>query len=254
MTTSEEPDDPFSAHFKRDPLPGAGIRVILLTKLAAELATPMITPLLERISEQGRAVEHQVVPVGDLGLAESLRRGLEGARLPLVLVTTAAEPDLADHLGPLLSAINKGDHVIGRRPQATGASFSRLIAWLFRRLIFAVPLDDVHSPCRLHRLEKLLAIPFQSASSFLDTEILAKATFLGHLIDEVDVPPLRCHSWNEHWWIDARRLLKHPQFEAQSRPAEVAQGQPKGHDSPGAQDQQGVSHVVESGSFENHLT
>ena len=38
--------------------------------------------------------------------------------------------------------------------------------------------------------EKLAAIPLQSASSFLDVEILAKATFFGHLIDEVDVPPL----------------------------------------------------------------
>ena len=32
MTTSEEADDPFLAHFKRDPLPDAGIRVILLTR------------------------------------------------------------------------------------------------------------------------------------------------------------------------------------------------------------------------------
>ena len=33
MTTSEELDDPFSAHFKRDPLPGAGIRIILLDSI-----------------------------------------------------------------------------------------------------------------------------------------------------------------------------------------------------------------------------
>ena len=46
------------------------------------------------------------------------------------------------------------------------------MAWLFRRLIFAVPLHDVHSPCRLHRLEKLQAISLQSESSFLDPEIL----------------------------------------------------------------------------------
>ncbi len=70
------------------------------------------------------------------------------------------------------------------------AAWDRWLASLPRRLVFAVPLRDVHSPCRLHRLEKLARIPFQSASSFLDMEILAKATFLGHLIDEVDVPPL----------------------------------------------------------------
>ena len=31
----------------------------------------------------------------------------------------------------------------------------------------------------------LAAVALQSSSSFLDVEILAKATFLGHLIDEV---------------------------------------------------------------------
>ena len=39
-------------------------------------------------------------------------------------------------------------------------------------------------------MEKLAAIPLQSGSSFLDLEILAKATFLGHLLSEVEIPPL----------------------------------------------------------------
>ena len=47
MTTSEELDDPFSAHFKRDPLPGAGIRIVLLTKLPHEQAEAVIAPLVE---------------------------------------------------------------------------------------------------------------------------------------------------------------------------------------------------------------
>src|SRR5262249_21678117 len=155
--------------------------IILLTKSTAELATPLIAPLVERIRELGRAVEDRVVPVDDLGLAESLGRGLEDASLPLVLITTAAEIQTENHLQPLLNAIDKSDHVVGRRPESTRFSFPSFIAKLFRRLVFALPLDDVHSPLRLHRLEKLLAIPFQSRSSLLDTEILAKATFLGHL-------------------------------------------------------------------------
>ncbi len=47
MTTSEE-QDPFSAHFKRDPLPGAGIRIVMLTKLPYEQAEAVIAPLSER--------------------------------------------------------------------------------------------------------------------------------------------------------------------------------------------------------------
>ena len=73
----------------------------------------------------------------------------------------------------------------GRAARRASSGGSASLPW---GSVFAVPVLDVHSPCRLHRREKLAAIPLQSASSFLDVEILAKATFLGHLIDEVDVP------------------------------------------------------------------
>ena len=184
-----------------------------------------------------------------------LRRGLrQGASLPLVLVTTARyEPWTAKHLDPLLEAIDKSDHVVGRRSDLPAGGFKSFVAWLIRRLVFAVPLDDVHSPCRLHRLEKLAAITLQSGSSFLDVEILAKATFLGHLIDQVDVPPLPADIWNEGSWADGGRVFKHPEFEVQSHPPEVAQGQGEGDDGPRGQDQHGAAHVVEGGAFENHL-
>ena len=58
-------------------------------------------------------------------------------------------------------------------------------------MVFAVPTLDVHSPCRLHRREKLEALSLQSSSRFLDIEILAKGTFLSHLLDEVPVPRLK---------------------------------------------------------------
>jgi hypothetical protein len=253
MTTTEEFDDPYLAHFKREPLPSAGIRVIMLTRKADDRATDVVASLLERIGELGRAVEARMISVDDLGMAEAIRRGLEDAQLPLVLITTAEEPWTAAHLEPLLKAIDSSDHVIGRRSVKNGDDALSWLGWILRRMIFAVPLHDIHSPCRLHRLEKLLAIPLQSQSSFVETEILAKATFLGHLLDEVEVPPLLCHSWNERWWIDASRVLKHPEFEARSCPPEKAQSQHEGHHGPGGEDQHGVSHVVECGSFEDHL-
>ena len=47
MTTSEEFDDPFLRHFQRDPLPDAGIRIILLTDLHDDRAEAMIAPLAD---------------------------------------------------------------------------------------------------------------------------------------------------------------------------------------------------------------
>ncbi len=40
----EEFDDPFLRHFRRDPLPDAGIRIVLLTDLPPDRAEEVIAP------------------------------------------------------------------------------------------------------------------------------------------------------------------------------------------------------------------
>ena len=234
MTTSEEFDDPFLRHFQRDPLPDAGIRIILLTDLPADRAEAIIAPLAESSGLDGPdGRDHASSGSKGQGLDLALSRRLAGAQLPLVLVTTAEEPWTEAHLKPLLEAIDHCDHVIGRRPAGAWGQFRRWLASMARRLVFAVPLRDIHSPCRLHRLDKLAAIPLQSSSSFLDLEILAKATFFGHLIDEVDIPPMRARTGSRGWWADCRRLLRDPRFAHPSGPSEEAECQDEGDDRPG---------------------
>jgi len=252
MATSEVSDDPIEIHSRREPLPSAGIRIILLTDMPGENAEAVVAPLVDHIAALGRPVERSIVPVDGCDFGHSLSVGLEGAHLPLVLTTTAQEPWTKAHLDPLLEAIDHADHVVGRRPAGRRENRQRWLRALPRRLIFAVPLLDVHSPCRLHRLEKLSVIPLQSASSFLDTEILAKATFFGQLIAEVDVPPLRGLTRFTSWWSDWNQVLRHPQFQRPSGPAEETQRQHEGPDSPGGQDQQGEADVGERGAFEDH--
>ena len=159
MTTTEDLDDPYFRHFHREPLPDAGIRIVLLTELTPERAESVVAPLVDRLREMGREVETQIIPIVDADLGSAPTSGLEGGRLPLVLVTTALEPWTAAHLEPLLKAIDHCDHVIGCRPPGPGEGWRRWLLSLPRRLVFAVPLLDVHSPCRLHRREKLAAIP-----------------------------------------------------------------------------------------------
>ena len=100
------------------------------------------------------------------------------------------------------------------------AGVLRWLGSLPRRLIFAVPVLDVHSPCQLHRVEKLAAIPLQSGSSFLDLEILAKATFLGHLLSEVEIPPLGGWTTWRGWWTDLVTVLRRPEFRDPAVPAQ----------------------------------
>ena len=252
MTTAETSDDPFADHLRRDPLPSAGIRIILLTDLPAESADGIISPLANLIAALGRPVERSIVSIGGDGLGRALERGLQGATLPLVLVTTAEEPWTAEHLEPLLEAIDQCDHVVGCRQDRTRTNWSGLPSLVMRRLIFAVPLRDVHSPGRLHRLDKLAAIPLQSSSSFVDTEILAKATFLGHLIDEVAIPPLRGRVRSTRLWTDVNQVLGHPRFVRSSGPAEEPQCQRESDDDPGGEDQHGSADIEQTCPLEQH--
>jgi hypothetical protein len=251
MTTSSGSDDPFEIHSHREPLPNAGIRIIFLTDLPEANAEALIAPLVELIRELGRPVEQRIVPITGSDMGRCVSAGLAGASLPLVLVTTALEPWTKAHLDPLLEAIDHSDHVVGRRPADGWETTKRWLASVPRRMIFAVPLLDVHSPCRIHRLEKLAAIPLQSSSSFLDIEILAKATFFGHMIADVGVPPLRGLVHSRAAWSDWHLVLRHPEFRPASGPAEEPQREHEGSDGPGNQDQERRADIGQARAFQD---
>ena len=138
---------------------------------------------------------------------------MEGSAQPLVLVTAPLETLSPEHVEPLLKAIDLCDHAIGRRPASTGKKILRWMGSLPRRLVFAVPVLDVDSPLLApSRREAAGLSRLQSASSFLNLEILAKATFLGHLLSEVDVPPVRGWTSRRGWWTDLVTILKSPEF------------------------------------------
>jgi hypothetical protein len=108
----------------------------------------------------------------------------------LVLVTTSAGDWTASHLDPMLDAIEHADHVVGRRRTGRWSSLVRFCKSLPWRIRYAVPVSDLDSPCRLHRVEALSALYLEANGAGLPLEILAKATYLGQLIDEVSVPSI----------------------------------------------------------------
>src|SRR5213078_1565937 len=97
---------PFEAHFHRDPLPGAGIRVIVVCHDDGPPADRVARSLEDLIVARGRRVETIVMPVAGRGFNRALELGLEGASEPLVLITSATEPWTAGHLDPLLASID----------------------------------------------------------------------------------------------------------------------------------------------------
>ena len=251
MAESEEYVDPFEAHTKREPLRRAGVHVVVLSFGTPERAQAIADALVKTLAGAGRTAQSRVIDVGD-DRGHALERGLQGATLPLVLVTTGAEPWTRTHLDPLLKSIDKCDHAVGRRPAGAVSGLGRRLGAFWRGRIFGAPVLDVHSPCRLHRLERLRAITLQSKSAFVDLEVLAKATFLGHLLDEVDVPALATADLGRPSWGDFFSVFRNPTFVRRSGPAEDLQGDDERHDRPGREDGHGGSNVQDTRPLKHH--
>src|SRR3954471_7723460 len=141
MSTDEAFDehDPFYAHFHRQPLPGAGVRIVQITELSEVSARPVIAPIADALAAAGREVQTRVVAFekGKTRLGKALEDALDGHLPPLVLVTTAVEPLSPAHVEPLLAAIDFCDHVTGRRPLGLARRVLRRIGSLPRKVIFA---------------------------------------------------------------------------------------------------------------------
>lgn len=119
------------------------------------------------------------------GYGAALRTGLAAARHPLVLTMPAGAGYRAEDVGPLLDLIDKVDLVCCRRPSRPWLK-SRLVSWLIS-LAFGPRLKDPACPFRLYRRSIFARIPIQSNSSFANVEILAKANFLGCLMNDPEV-------------------------------------------------------------------
>ena len=128
---------------RRDPLPDAGIRIIFLTELPADSAerihcaasSPGYRPPRRPVAARTVILDGRTARLND-----AVRAALDDRSHPLVLITTAVEPWSPAHLEPLLEAIDRCDHVVGRRPAGTWRRLTRWIGCLARRLIFAVPV------------------------------------------------------------------------------------------------------------------
>ncbi|WP_165070908.1 hypothetical protein [Paludisphaera rhizosphaerae] len=251
MTSPEpfDPDDPFAVHFHREPMGTVGVGVVVLSNAPIDPeASSIWDESLSWLRSQGRPVDvvFQAVDPTRPQLGVLIREALIALPHPIIALAASATPPSQTHWAPLLKALDQADHVVGGRPAGGGTAVARSLARIVRRLVFGVPVADVYSPLRLHRAEKLWEIPLQSGSSFVNVEVLAKATFLGHILDEPKIPALAGTTWRKGSFHDLNVVFKKPTFrrppEYQSGPFEESESKPEGPDRPGGEDRQGHEH------------
>lgn len=193
-------------NWEREPIHDAAISAIVTVPPGASALERVVGPLAQVLDKRDRGFEILVIdetckpldveklrPIVRLRVVESekpghgaaLRAGLKEAANPLVFTFPATgEYDPAD-LVKLMENIDKADVICGQR-QGLGWA-ARWRAWLVPYGLFGVNFKDVRCPVRLYRRDIFKRIPIQSASGFAEVEILAKATFLERIFDEVPI-------------------------------------------------------------------
>jgi len=206
--------------------------------------TAVLAQELEKVSPRARVLWDPT----RRGIGAALRLALPAFKHPLLCCSTCDQQLRPEDLQLLLKEIDKVHIVTGYRlgPKVPGGL--RIVGWLYRlgvRVLLGAPLDplptwlgwqgqwdrllarvifglrftDVACCFRLFRREVFTRIPLQSDGEFVHVEILAKANFLGHLMNEV---PVRhqprgdldavSKSNRRQYRRAAYRILTHPDF------------------------------------------
>jgi glycosyltransferase involved in cell wall biosynthesis len=161
-----------------------------------------------------------------LGFGACLRTALAETTTPLFFYTALDYPYAPSDIRPMLDRINLRDEVLGKQPDLisgcrTGLDKPGLVKWSGRawrafwrvfagmpigdpppwhgwaayryrlrtKWAYGVPLADVNSCFKLFRTDFLRRFPIQSDGDFVHTELVAKATFLTSIMDEVPLTP-----------------------------------------------------------------
>jgi len=183
------------------------------------------------------------------GFGACLRTALPHAKQPLLFYTSPDYPYSPQDLPKLLERIGIRDAILNKQAdlisgcrtgRPASAIFSalgkawRLLcrglfglqleaapAWLgvrgtlyrwFAKCAFGVPLADVNSKFKLFRTSFLCRFPIQSDSDFVHTELVAKATFLTSIMDEVPLTPAEAVPPPASVWKDFWRVFQSPDF------------------------------------------
>ncbi len=242
-------DDPFARAIRRESRSGAGIDVLVWDAGDAERAERIGVGLVRLIEAERRSARMRILcSNAEEGQGATLRKAIEETSAPLILITTAIEPWTAAHLSPVLESVDRADHVLGRRPIRGAALWKARLHKLARTLVYSTPILDTTTPCRLHRREAIAAIPLQSESCYLEFEMLAKATFLGHLVEETPIPGLEADENPRRramWAHDRADVWRRPIFRIEpaamaavgSGPAKETEGQEEGDEGPGGENE-----------------
>ena len=232
-----------------------------------------------------RALKHD----SQKGFGACLKTALGEAKHPLFFYTALDYPYSPADLAKFLPRIEVRDEVLGTQPDLisgcrTGRPTPALVSWIGKgwRLLWrvahglhlqplpawpglrgylyglfvgwtlGVPLADVNSKFKLFRIAFLKRFPIQSDSDFVHAELVAKATFLTSIMDEIPLSPaIALEPARPSVWRDFWRVFNDPDFGNPKSPIPGEPGAPTPLEVPIAKadtihDEIGPTHITPS--------
>lgn len=223
---------------------GRDFEILIVNDGSTDTATATVIEKLAGRVKHVRVLKHE----NRQGFGACLRTALAEAQHPLFFYTSADYPYSPSDVRGMLDRIEVRDEVLGKQPDlisgcrvghpapfpvrlagqswrlfwriALGLPLQSSQTWLgwreyfygaFVGWVFGVPLADVNSAFKLYRTSFLKRFPIQSDSDFVHTELVAKATFLTSIMDELPLTP-KPEPVPRTTWSDMWRVFVNPDF------------------------------------------
>lgn len=209
--------DAWSARFVREPIGQSQIDLICLSD-GVSGPSAEASSAAEIIRRKGRLGKLIPVNLPEEGRSrgESLTSAFEQVCAPLFVISGTDAEWNRDILERLLKSVDHCDLVLGCRPcTSTAGRIARRFGSLARGVFWGAGVLDPLTPYKLGRSDVFRKIPLQSASRFVEVELVAKANFLDALIDEIALPvaaPWIPPRYGPESRADRRGLFRHPRF------------------------------------------
>jgi len=132
-----------------------------------------------------------IVQERNYGYGRAIMVGFDAAKFDLLFFTDSDRQFNIESLGDMIDKVEDADIIVGYRMNRQDPPMRLFLSWGFNvlaRFLFDINVRDIDCAFKIFHKRIFDKIKVQSTRFFFNTEVLAKARYLGYSIVEVGVP------------------------------------------------------------------
>ncbi len=127
----------------------------------------------------------------NIGYGRAIADGFNAAKYDLLFFTDSDRQFSIESIENMIGLAEESDIIVGYRMNRQDPLIRRLLSWGFNilaRLIFDIKVRDIDCAFKIFNKSIFDRVKVESKRFFFNTEVLAKARYLGYSIKEVGIP------------------------------------------------------------------